>query len=231
MGWTGSDLKKKGESDPELDRLYRLAKARVLGGGYGCGGPKFAKTAWTMARLKLTDEEGVEAVKAFREDNPAIVNFWRRMDDVLRRAVAAGRNCMEIRLPSGRLLRYWYPRVRTVKKIVKDPEGGDRLVEKTGYYTMIARGDASSYRKTYGANLVENVCQAVARDILADAWVALDKAGYVVGTTVHDEFVLLKQPGQTLEEAEKIILDAGLNSWAKDVPLGLDAKESKVYTK
>ena len=231
MGWTGNDLKKKGESDPELDRLYRLAKARVLGGGYGCGGPKFAKTAWTMARLKLTDEEGVEAVKAFREDNPAIVNFWYRMDDVLRRAVAAGRNCMEIRLPSGRLLRYWYPRVRTVKKIVKDADGGDRLVEKTGYYTMIARGDASSYRKTYGANLVENVCQAVARDILADAWVALDKAGYVVGTTVHDEFVLLKQPGQTLEEAEKIILDAGLNSWAKDVPLGLDAKESKVYTK
>lgn len=230
MGWEGAGLKELGETDPVLNRLYRLAKARVLGGGYGCGGSKFAATAWTMARLRLTEEEGAAAVKEFRADNPLIVRFWKTMDGVLRRAVAAGRRCMEIKLPSGRTLYYWSPKQRTVKKIVKTPDG-DKLVEDTSFYTMIAKGNASSFRKTYGANLVENICQAVARDILADAWRALDAAGYVVAMTVHDEFVLHRQPGQTVEEAERIILDAGLNSWAKDIPLGLESKESMVYTK
>ncbi len=82
-----------------------------------------------------------------------------------------------------------------------------------------------------GPFIVHNCCQAVARDILADAWLALDRAGYDVGTTVHDEFVILKKPGQSLAEAERIILQAGLNSWARDIPLGLESKESRVYTK
>ena len=96
---------------------------------------------------------------------------------------------------------------------------------------MIERGASSSCRKTYGANIVENICQGAARDILVDAWRALDAHGYDVGVTVHDEFVILKKPGQSLEEAERIILDAGRNSWASFIPIGLESKESKVYTK
>ena len=232
MGWDGTDLKKKGETDPKLDKLYRLAKARVLGGGYGCGGPKFAKTAWTMAKLRLTDEEGIEAVKQYRADNPRVVKFWGAMDAMISKACARRLDCMTVKLPSGRIMRYWYPRERTVKKIVKDKTTGEsKLVSFTGYFTMIERGASSSYRKTYGANIVENICQGAARDILVDAWRALDAHGYDVGVTVHDEFVILKKPGQSLEEAERIILDAGRNSWASFIPLGLESKESKVYTK
>ncbi len=232
MGWNGTNLKKKGETDPALDKLYRLAKARVLGGGYGCGGPKFAETAWVMAGLRLTDEEGCAAVRDYRNDNERVVKFWHTMDGVLRKAVDARKSCMEIKLPSGRVMRYWFPRSRTVRKIVTDKLTGEsKLQEFTGYFTMIERGSTSSYRKTYGANIVENICQGTARDILVDAWRALDAHGYDVGVTVHDEFVILKKPGQSLEEAERIILEAGRNSWASFIPLALDSKESKVYTK
>lgn len=230
LGWTGGDLKETGKRDKAADRLYRLAKACVLGGGYGCGGDKFASTAWTMARLKLTPAEGAERIKEFRAANPKFVAFWRLMDRVLRQAVSVRKECMKLTLPSGRTMYYWNPRERTIVKIVKTPEG-DKTVEDTGYFTQLARNNPSSYRKTYGANLVENLCQGIARDILADAWRALDRAGYVVAVTVHDEFVIHRQPGQTLDEAERIILEAGKNSWAAEIPLALDKHEETVFTK
>lgn len=79
MGWTGGELKK---SDKDL---YALAKARVLGLGYGCGWKKFIAVAYDMAGLDITKDdpaevqamvknsEGVE-VPAFRNGQPIMVS-------------------------------------------------------------------------------------------------------------------------------------------------------------
>ena len=64
MNWTGGNMKK------EAKELYALAKARVLGLGYGCGWEKFITVAYMMAGLDITkdDPEFVQAVNA--EGNP-----------------------------------------------------------------------------------------------------------------------------------------------------------------
>lgn len=202
MGWEGGDLKEAGKSDPACDRLYRLAKARVLGGGYGCGGAKFAATARTMAGLDMTADEGKEEIGKFRASNLRIVQFWRVMDGVLQASVFRGDDDMQVKLTSGRIMHYWAPRERAVKRVVKTPEG-DKLVVKTGYYTQIARGNKSSYRKTYGANLVEN-CIASGTQVLTDrGWVDIATIG--PKDKVHDGYCFVSHGGLVFKSIQPCV--------------------------
>lgn len=61
MGWTGGELKKEDKD------LYALAKARVLGLGYGCGWKKFITVAYTMAGLDITKDDPKE-IQAVNDD-------------------------------------------------------------------------------------------------------------------------------------------------------------------
>ena len=233
-GWKAPEdvrLKKLAEDDPQLDRLYRLCKAAVLGGGYGCGGVKYVETARKMAGIILTEAEGIKEVAEYRAENPKVVDFWRAMGRQIQASVVRGDDVFTIKLPSGRTIYYWAPRKRKTKQIIKDENGEDIVIERENMFTQFERNNKSSYRKTYGANLVENVCQAIARDILRDGWIALAKAGYRVITTVHDEFIIDLEPGQTIDEAERIILEANRDGWSSFIPLGLDKKAVMHFTK
>jgi hypothetical protein len=57
MGWTGGPLKKENE------KLYALAKARVLGLGYGCGADKFIVVAKMLAGLDITEDDEAVALQ------------------------------------------------------------------------------------------------------------------------------------------------------------------------
>ena len=225
MGWTGGVLK---DEDPDL---YRLAKARCLGAGYGVGPTKFKDVARIMAGLELTDEESARTIADYRESNPKIVSFWRTMGRHLEAATLRGDEVFTIKLPSERTLYYWNPRKRKTRQVIKDEEGNDVVVEKENIFCQMERNNKSSYRKSYSCLIVENLTQATARDILRDAWIALAKAGYHVITTVHDEFIIDLEPGQTLEVAERTILSAGENSWASFIPLGVEGQVSMHFTK
>jgi hypothetical protein len=212
MGWTGGVLK------DEDDRLYRLAKARCLGAGYGAGAAKFVLVAWLMARLKLTPAESQQAIDAFRASNPKILRLWSLLDRALREAATKKVPVWNLKMHSGRSIPYWNPRFR------KNPE--------TGYTEIVyeaVRNVPRSRRYIYGAKCVENFMQGLCRDVLADAWLRLDRAGYRVLLTAHDEFVIELAEGQTLEEAERLILDAP--DWAKFLPLAVESKLSAHYLK
>ena len=202
-----------------------------LGAGYGVGPTKFKDVARIMAGLELTDEESARTIADYRESNPKVVSFWRTMGRHLEAATLRGDEVFTIKLPSERTLYYWNPRKRKTRQIIKDEEGNDVVVEKENIFCQMERNNKSSYRKSYSCLIVENLTQATARDILRDAWIALAKAGYHVITTVHDEFIIDLEPGQTLEEAERAILSAGENSWAAFIPLGVEGQVSMHFTK
>lgn len=62
-------------ADESDDR--QLAKAQILGCGFGMGWAKFQKTAWDQYRLKLTRKQSRAAVKAYRETHEAVPDVWK----------------------------------------------------------------------------------------------------------------------------------------------------------
>jgi DNA polymerase len=83
-----------------------------------------------------------------------------------------------------------------------------------------------SFVHTYGGSLAENVTQAVARDLLADAMLRLDAAGYPIVAHVHDEVVV---ESDDIEGIVKIMKDGP--TWAKGLPLNASGIITERYTK
>ena len=230
-GRTWKNLKK--ENFP----LYQAKKMEVLLLGYQGGGKKMASAAYLMTRdgppdgvIRWTEAEACAIVDGYRKDNP-VVGLWRMLDNKVKQSAFLREECMEIKLPSGRVMRYWNPRVRSVSRIVKGDDGQDVVTKRDAVFTQHAKGDPSSYRSAFGGNLTENVVSGMCRDALRDGWLALHRAGYLVAFTAHDEYVVDLQEGQTPEEVDKIVLDANNASWASFIPLALEGARSPCYTK
>lgn len=123
---------------------------------------------------------------------------------------------LRMRLPSGRYLCYPNPKV-----------DGDKLYYAAwNVYTKSWR-----HEPTYGGKLVENACQAIARDVMAEGMVRAEAEDFPVVLTVHDE--LVTEPRATPEfSAERLsaILASGAD-WTAGLPLAAKGFESKRYRK
>lgn len=160
-------------------------------------------------------------------------------------------------LPNGRCLCYPYPRVamREVPWTVREWRRCESREEamflydeihdfKDGLYlvdvpaekpALIFKGvDAVSKKwcdqQTYGGSLAENVTQAVARDLLAEALLRLEAAGYPVVLHVHDEAVAEVPEGfGSVDEFESIM--AAVPAWAAGCPIAVEGWRGKRYRK
>lgn len=226
-------------------------KPVVLGCTYRLGGTGLVAYADGMG-VKMTKEEAYNAVDVYRAANPEVVELWDKLQNAFMATLQDGRPrtvngkfrfrlqkpCMIIDLPAGRSLYYVSPRIQDVKLRYEDRETG-LPVEKwvTGItYMGIDQNTRKWVRQnTHGGKLTENIVQAIARDILADAMLNLsERDGYgedfwVVGH-VHDEIIT-----DTPDEPEYIDLltDALTNSspWCADAPLGAEAFQNFFYMK
>ena len=157
MGYTGSEPLKVADPD-----LYRLAKARVLGLGYGCGAAKFMLLAKSMADVDLTLSQANVQVADFRRKNAMLVNLWNNLENRFKRY--RGQD-FHVQLYSGRELVY-----RDIHPFA-------------GEWHATVQGRTAAY---YGGKLCENITQATARDIFCHMLLALEDAGYTCRFHVHD---------------------------------------------
>lgn len=159
-----------------------------------------------------TDDQLMSLVRKWRKANPRIVKFWEHLEATFRHGGKIGRLTVEaednkrvIYLPSGRGLHY------------HDVSTGSRLRYR----------HVQGYREdTYGGRLTENVTQAVARDLLADALLRLDQAGYYVVGHVHDEVIVESDDSEGIRTIMK-----NAPAWADGLPLDASADLSERYTK
>lgn len=251
MGWKGGKMK-----DEDLDG-YSLAKARVLGLGYGCGWEKFITVAYTMAGLDITkdDPESIPAlapdgspcidgdgnpvmisgygmtskkiVEDYRASNPLITALWRRLDDDFKASVGGD---FSIELPSGRTLRY--PDVKQEWKSTRDPKNPMKFRKKlvTTALAYNNRLNAVVREAFYGGLLTENLVQATARDVFGEHCIGLDEtSGVEVLWTIHDEAVTEVDEGITAKDIEHAMSWAP--DWIEGLPVAAEAKEVPHYCK
>lgn len=210
MDWTGGALKKE---DPNL---YSLAKARVLGLGYGCGAAQFVHVAKIMAGLDITQKDAQAIVANFRRTNSAITALWDTLNQRIYRDALEARTMHTISLPSGRVLRYFNPYI----------EKGDKV------RAAVVRGENAPALFWHGAKLTENLVQATARDVFASGLVRVHARGLPILWTVHDE-VILEVPEDQAQEA----LDATLGemrvtpAWMPGLPLEAEGEIMEAYRK
>lgn len=246
----GLDPRSIKKSDPRR----QVGKVEELAFGFGGGKGAWRTMEKTYQPPAMTDDQVEDIKNRWREQHPATVRFWRDLEDAAVTAVlnpgqvfSAGKHIrykvkgsfLFCQLPSGRLLSYPVPRVveittpwgelkdaltfkteligeaRKKAKIVDDPSNG-------GNWFRIS---------TYGGSLSENVTQAVARDLLAEAMVRVENAGYPVVMHVHDELVVEVEQGlfEPQKRVEEIM--AEVPAWAAGLPVATEGWTARRYRK
>jgi DNA polymerase len=99
-----------------------------------------------------------------------------------------------------------------------------------GFKSNVRKGSAFLIESTYSGKMVENITQAVARDLMANGMMNAERNGYVMVTTIHDELVTEVSEGRgDVEEFERLICQ--LPTWAEGLPIKAAGYRSKRYKK
>jgi len=214
----------------------QLAKAQILGCGFGMGAPKFQKTGWDMYRLRLTLDQSEIAVKNYRTANGAVPKMWKAVEQAAVACVETGLpqtacRCtftikdrfLWIELPSGRKLAYREPQIAW-----RESDYGPRKTLE--FWGLDKSKKKLQLERTWGGTLTENIVQAVARDLMMPALVRLEKAGYKVLLSVYDEGVCERPVGEgSVEEFVDILCEQP--AWAPGLPLEANGWSGPRYRK
>jgi len=223
------NIEKVNKDDKE--RYY--GKCAELGFGYG-GGHAALRNIVPDFYESAGEEFVRNLVALWRNANPEIVRLWSALEQTFRRAMQSGMSVFafgnvritffydgktgKIQLPSGRAL--YYPGFH-----VEQSQYGSSLA-----YWDYTRGSTAVHVPIWGGVLLENIVQAISRDILVDIISRFEKAQPTVTCvgTVHDEIWYLTKENvldDLLSEARKPI------PWAEGLVLNADGNVSDRYRK
>jgi DNA polymerase len=217
-----------------------IGKLSVLALGYQ-GGKKAFQGMAKVYGLDITEEEADDIKIKWRTANPKIVQYWYALEQAAINAIInpgtpfkAGAKNREVtytmknsflycELPSKRTIAYPYSKIEKMKWF-------DTEKNQIKYKTRNAMTKKWEDSTLYGGLLAENICQAVARDVLRDAMLSLDNAGYKIVATIHDEVICEMPFGEgSLDGMKKLMCEN--SSWAKDLPLSAEGWEGLRYVK
>ena len=187
----------------------------------------------SIGALNFVKEEELKGlVQSWRNANPHIVNYWYEIDGAVKAAVKERKittvgkvtvyyqsGMLKITLPSGRVLSYVRPRMTT-----------NRFGSESVSYEGVGTNRKWTRIESYGAKFCENIVQAMARDVLAEAMLRLEKSGFDIVCHIHDEVVLEVPEGRSsVEEVNQIM--AVCPDWCEGLPLKAAGFESPFYKK
>lgn len=215
----------------------QLGKAAILGAGYGMGKEKFHATCLSWG-IEVSQELASSAIATYRNTYSDIKNYWYSTEQAAVKATRYGKpvkngmvtwfthkGCLHCKLPSGRCLTYRDPKLEATET----PWGAEAY--KISYVGSKEKGYKWVRIETYGGKLVENITQAVARDILAESMMRLESQGFPVVMHVHDEIVCEVPDTETrgIDEFEAIM--AWPPDWADDCPIAVEGWIGERYKK
>lgn len=211
--------------------LRQKGKIAVL----ACGYAGFIGALKAMGALKmgLSEDELKPIVDAWRAANPNIVWLWQEVEEAALEAITTRRpvrlrnltftlesGILFITLPSGRRLAY-----------VKPGLGENRFGGTSITYWGVTTGRRWGRLETYGGKLVENVVQAIARDLLVGGMQNVASEGHRIVMHIHDEIVIDEPKSSTFTVEDACQLMSRLPAWADGLPFSADGYECGFYRK
>lgn len=248
------DLAKQIYHNEELSKKDKeerqLGKMGILGCGFQMGASKFqaqAKTQWSMT---LETELAERVVKTYRGYYTKVVEFWYDQENAAIEAMESGNTIptpqgmiwrkeligegqykyLTCQLPSGNKLYYYKP------WLTQEPFF-NKTKTTLNYFKVDPQSGRSVPDKTYGGKIVENIVQAVARDIMASSMLRIVKFNksmgkqYNVIMTVHDEQVAKVPDNDDYTEEEFLQLLITREKWFETCPVEAEVKTCYRYTK
>jgi DNA polymerase len=202
-----------------------VGKTTILGAGYGMGAKKFGAQLKTFG-VEIAEDEAAHIIQVYRETYDKIPTLWRQSQRCLEAMITgnaapfgavdavqfnAGRK--GFLLPSGLWQNY-----DTIEKIY-DVEGNVQYQYKT----------RKGFVKIYGGKVVENICQAVARCVIADQILLIAKK-YKVVLTVHDAVACIA-PREEAHQAQQYVEECMRTrpEWAQTLPLNCESGMGESY--
>lgn len=203
--------------------LRQKGKVAELACGYG--GSVGALKAFGADKMGLTEAEMQSIVDNWRASSPRIVQLWWNVDRAIKQTLEDGtthrthglmfslqKGILFIRLPSGRSLAYVKP----------------RLIDGKITYEGVSSNKGWARLESYGPKFVENITQAISRDLLLNAMKQVGPDARIC-MHIHDELVIEADKSVNLDDiCQKM---AQVPEWAEGLLLRADGYETKFYLK
>lgn len=204
-------------------------KGKIAELALGYGGSVGALKSMGALDMGLAEDELQPLVNAWRTSNPNIVRFWWDVDTAVKNVIRTHTpaeirgiqffyksGLLFIRLPSGRLLSYVKPRI-----------GENRFGGESVTYEGTGTDKKWQRIESYGPKFVENIVQAVSRDLLCFAMQNLSFC-FIVGH-VHDELIIECRQDTSVEGICSIM--SRTPDWMPDILIRGDGYETPFYKK
>jgi DNA polymerase len=249
LAWlhAGKDVYVETANSIESDNR-QLGKVCTLALGFGMGPLKFhAEAAKYGIALELKEARRIQ--RAWRNNNDRIVEFWHNLENATRKAIVehgkiqsvgplriwCTSGCLLVRLPSGRVMRYWKPSIKRLERTIKTvDECGEivdmkMMVDEIRYMTVSKNKTTMQLDTLYGGKIADHVTQALARDLLALAVERVEEIDpYEVVIHVHDSVGAEVPKGQGSVEQFCAVMNQ-VPDWAEGMPVATEGYRDRYF--
>ena len=204
-------------------------KGKIAELALGYGGSTGALISMGALDMGLSEDELKPLVDSWRASNPMITTFWWDVDNAVKTTIKQRittqvrgikfiykSGMLFIKLPSGRMLSYVKPRI-----------GETRFGGESVTYEGIGSTKKWERIESYGPKFVENIVQAVSRDLLCYAMRNL--SDQLICGHVHDELIIECPEDTTVESIASVM--SRTPNWMPDILIRGNGYETKFYKK
>lgn len=223
--------------DDVTKEMRQISKSAILGSVFGAGA-RGLQAYYAQFGVEISLTEAEKLIRIYRNTHRGIVSAWYAFGREAMKAVKAKGRVFEtnrcklvckneflrLKLPSGRVISWYAPRI----EMVTAPWGAE--IEAITIMKQARQGHNFVRQQLIGSSIFQSVVQATARDILVDAMMNLEKAGYELVMTTHDE--VLAEVAEDWDDADEFERIMTTNpEWCQEIPLAVEGWVGKNYRK